>query len=165
VRFLVCVFASQYPRGVAGLVLVDHTSDWHDLTPRQAFHAARGIQLSRVGAGLARVGVVRASLCPPHRRRAWRAAEISCASSARRLARTLERLVAKSGSCRGGASGRRDAVVAAEVLPRDGAGTSRLMQTWRMSSAGALAALPDVAARRHLERQSAAGHARQTASG
>ena len=60
--FLVCAYASQYPRDVAGLVLVDPPSDWHDLTPRQAFMLRGGIQLSRVGAGLARVGVVRASL-------------------------------------------------------------------------------------------------------
>jgi pimeloyl-ACP methyl ester carboxylesterase len=60
--FLVCAYASQYPREVAGLVLLDPPSDWHDMTPRQAFMLRGGIQLSRAGAGLARVGVVRACL-------------------------------------------------------------------------------------------------------
>jgi pimeloyl-ACP methyl ester carboxylesterase len=60
--FLVCAYAAQYPRDVAGLVLVDPPSDWHDMTRRQSFMLRGGIQLSRVGAGLARVGVVRACL-------------------------------------------------------------------------------------------------------
>jgi pimeloyl-ACP methyl ester carboxylesterase len=60
--FLVCAYASQYPRDVAGLVLVEPPSDWHEMTPRQAFMLRGGVHLSRVGAGLARVGVVRACL-------------------------------------------------------------------------------------------------------
>jgi pimeloyl-ACP methyl ester carboxylesterase len=60
--FLICAYASQHPREVAGLVLVDPPSDWHELTPRQAFMLRGGTQLSRVGELLARVGVVRACL-------------------------------------------------------------------------------------------------------
>jgi len=60
--FLVCAYAAQYPRDVAGLVLVEPPSDWHEMTPRQAFMLRGGVQLSRVGAGLARFGVVRACL-------------------------------------------------------------------------------------------------------
>jgi len=60
--FLVSAYAAHYPRDVAGLVLVEPPSDWHEMTPRQAFMLRGGVQLSRVGAGLARFGVVRACL-------------------------------------------------------------------------------------------------------
>jgi pimeloyl-ACP methyl ester carboxylesterase len=60
--FLVCAYAAQHPDDVAGLVLVDPPSDWHELTPRQAFMLRGGVQLSRIGEGLARAGVVRACL-------------------------------------------------------------------------------------------------------
>jgi pimeloyl-ACP methyl ester carboxylesterase len=60
--FLVCAYASQHPRDVAGLILVDPPSDWHEMTPRHAYMLRGGVQLSRVGELLARLGVVRASL-------------------------------------------------------------------------------------------------------
>jgi pimeloyl-ACP methyl ester carboxylesterase len=60
--FLVCAYASWYPSGTAGLVLLDPPSEWHQLTRQQARLLWGGIQLSRVGGLLARVGVVRACL-------------------------------------------------------------------------------------------------------
>ena len=60
--FLVSAYTSQHPDNVAGLVLVDPPSDWHEITPRQARMLRGGVQLSRVGGVLARLGVVRASL-------------------------------------------------------------------------------------------------------
>src|SRR5438874_10567536 len=60
--FLVCAYASQYPADVAGIVLLDPPSEWHELTRHQTRLLWGGIQLSRVGGVLARVGVVRACL-------------------------------------------------------------------------------------------------------
>src|SRR6266542_3460760 len=60
--FLVCAYASQHPDDVAGLVLLDPPSEWHEITREQAHLLWGGIQLSRIGAGLARLGVVRACL-------------------------------------------------------------------------------------------------------
>lgn len=60
--FLVCAYASAHPADVAGLVLLDPPSEWHQVTRRQARMLWGGIQLSRVGGILARIGVVRASL-------------------------------------------------------------------------------------------------------
>ena len=60
--FLVCAYASRYPTAIAGIVLLDPPSDWHELTRRQARLLWGGIQLSRVGGVLARIGVVRACL-------------------------------------------------------------------------------------------------------
>jgi pimeloyl-ACP methyl ester carboxylesterase len=60
--FLVCVYASQHPEDVAGLVLLDPPSEWQQVTRQQAHLLWGGIQLSRVGAILARIGVVRACL-------------------------------------------------------------------------------------------------------
>lgn len=60
--FLTCAYAAQHPAEVAGLVLLDPPSEWHEPTPRQAKLLWGGIQLSRLGGMLARVGVVRASL-------------------------------------------------------------------------------------------------------
>jgi pimeloyl-ACP methyl ester carboxylesterase len=60
--FLVCVYASQHPADVAGLVLIDPPSEWHELTRQQARLLWGGIQLSRFGGVLARLGVVRACL-------------------------------------------------------------------------------------------------------
>src|SRR5262245_10156424 len=60
--FLVCAFASAHPRDVAGLVLIDPPSEWHELTAQQARMLHGGVQLARLGGVLARVGVVRASL-------------------------------------------------------------------------------------------------------
>ncbi|MGH9410912.1 MAG: alpha/beta fold hydrolase [Vicinamibacterales bacterium] len=60
--FLVCAYASRHPADVAGLVLLDPPSEWHEPTRQQARLLLGGIHLSRLGAVLARVGVVRASL-------------------------------------------------------------------------------------------------------
>ena len=60
--FLVCAYASQHPNDVAGLVFLDPPSEWHELTRKQARLLWGGIQLSRIGGILARVGVVRACL-------------------------------------------------------------------------------------------------------
>jgi pimeloyl-ACP methyl ester carboxylesterase len=60
--FLVCAYASQYPAETAGLVLLDPPSEWHRITRRQARLLRGGIQLSRIGEVLARVGIVRACL-------------------------------------------------------------------------------------------------------
>lgn len=60
--FLVCAYASRYPADVAGVVLLDPPSEWHELTPHQARLLWGGIQLSRVGGVLARIGIVRACL-------------------------------------------------------------------------------------------------------
>ena len=60
--FLVYAYASAHPADVAGLVLLDPPSEWHGVTRRQARMLWGGIQLSRVGAVLARIGLVRAGL-------------------------------------------------------------------------------------------------------
>ena len=60
--FLVCAYASEHPADIAGLVLIDPPSEWHEVTREQARLLWGGIQLSRVGGVLARVGVVRACL-------------------------------------------------------------------------------------------------------
>ena len=60
--FLVCAYASAHPADVAGLVLLDPPSEWHHVTRRQARMLWGGIQLSRIGGILARIGVVRAGL-------------------------------------------------------------------------------------------------------
>lgn len=60
--FLVYAYASVHPADVAGLVLLDPPSDWHRVTRRQARMLWGGIQLSRIGGILARIGVVRAGL-------------------------------------------------------------------------------------------------------
>jgi pimeloyl-ACP methyl ester carboxylesterase len=60
--FLVCAYASQRPNDIAGLVLLDPPSDWHEITREQAHLLWGGIQLSRIGSILATFGVVRACL-------------------------------------------------------------------------------------------------------
>jgi pimeloyl-ACP methyl ester carboxylesterase len=57
-------FARAHPREVAGLVFVDplHPEDWCDPSPHQRQMLRGAIFLSRVGALLARLGVVRLSL-------------------------------------------------------------------------------------------------------
>ena len=59
---LVCAYASAHPADIAGLVLLDPPSEWHPMTGQRARLLRGGIQLSRVGELLARVGVVRACL-------------------------------------------------------------------------------------------------------
>jgi pimeloyl-ACP methyl ester carboxylesterase len=60
--FLIYAYASAHPADVAGLVLLDPPSEWHRVTRRQARLLWGGIQLSRLGGILARIGLVRAGL-------------------------------------------------------------------------------------------------------
>jgi pimeloyl-ACP methyl ester carboxylesterase len=60
--FVVIAFAVRHPDRVAGLVLVDPAVEWLSSTPHQAHLLWGGRQLSRIGALLAHVGVVRACL-------------------------------------------------------------------------------------------------------
>jgi pimeloyl-ACP methyl ester carboxylesterase len=60
--FLVSAFATRHSTKVAGLVLVDPATEWLATTPHRARLLWGGQKLSRIGALLARVGVVRACL-------------------------------------------------------------------------------------------------------
>ena len=60
--FLVCAYASLHPADVAGLLLLDPPSDWHQITRERSRLLWGGIQLSRMGSLLARMGIVRACL-------------------------------------------------------------------------------------------------------
>ena len=60
--FLVSAYAHRHSAQVAGLVLVDPATEWRSPTPRQTRLLWGGQKLSRIGALLARVGVVRACL-------------------------------------------------------------------------------------------------------
>jgi pimeloyl-ACP methyl ester carboxylesterase len=60
--FLVYAYASAHPADIAGLVLLDPPSEWHEIPRRQARMLWGGIQLSRIGGILARIGAVRAGL-------------------------------------------------------------------------------------------------------
>jgi pimeloyl-ACP methyl ester carboxylesterase len=57
-------FAAFYPDETAGLVLVDPVDprEWHPLTPERERMLRRAVRLSRRGAALARIGVVRGCL-------------------------------------------------------------------------------------------------------
>jgi pimeloyl-ACP methyl ester carboxylesterase len=55
-------YAARHPRNVAGLVLVDPPTDWLAIGPEQARRLRGATHLSRIGAALAHVGVVRACL-------------------------------------------------------------------------------------------------------
>ena len=60
--FLALVYAMRYPADVAGLVLLDPPTEWQRVSGARARVLWGGIQLSRFGGLLARVGVVRACL-------------------------------------------------------------------------------------------------------
>jgi pimeloyl-ACP methyl ester carboxylesterase len=60
--FVVRAYASRFARDVAGLVLVDPPTDWLTMTRQQSRMLRGGVQLSRIGAVLAHLGVVRACL-------------------------------------------------------------------------------------------------------
>ena len=60
--FVVRAFAMRRPEQVVGLVLVDPATEWLTTTPQRTRLLRGGQQLSRVGAMLAHVGVVRACL-------------------------------------------------------------------------------------------------------
>jgi pimeloyl-ACP methyl ester carboxylesterase len=61
---IVRVFQQQHPDLFAGMVLVDPIvrTEWRDLTPPRARMLERGVRLSRRGAVLARMGIVRLAL-------------------------------------------------------------------------------------------------------
>jgi pimeloyl-ACP methyl ester carboxylesterase len=60
--FVVCAYAARHPGRVTGLVLVDPPVEWLRMTPQRARLLWGGRHLSRIGAILARLGVVRACL-------------------------------------------------------------------------------------------------------
>ena len=60
--FVVRAYASRHPESVRGLVLVDPPTEWLTMTPQRARMLQGGRHLSRMGALLAHVGVVRACL-------------------------------------------------------------------------------------------------------
>ena len=60
--FVVRGFAMRFPNAVAGLVLVDPAMEWLTPTPAHVYRLRRARYLSRLGAWLARIGVVRVSL-------------------------------------------------------------------------------------------------------
>ena len=60
--WIVRAYASRHPEGVVGLVLVDPPTEWLVMTPHRARLLRGGRYLSRIGALLARLGVVRACL-------------------------------------------------------------------------------------------------------
>ena len=60
--FVVRAYAMRHPEQVAGIVLVDPAIEWLTATPQRARMLRGGRQLSRVGAFLAHIGVVRACL-------------------------------------------------------------------------------------------------------
>ena len=60
--FVVRGFAMRHPDAVAGLVLVDPAMEWLTQTPERLYRLRRASVLSRIGAWLARIGVVKVSL-------------------------------------------------------------------------------------------------------
>lgn len=60
--FIVLAFAARHPERTAGLVLVDPPMEWLSITPGRAHLLWGARRLSKIGAGLARLGVVRLSL-------------------------------------------------------------------------------------------------------
>jgi pimeloyl-ACP methyl ester carboxylesterase len=60
--FVISAYAMRHTANVAGLVLVDPATEWLAMTPHRVRLLWGGRQLSRVGALLAHVGVVRACL-------------------------------------------------------------------------------------------------------
>ena len=59
---LACAYAAANPGAIAGLVLLDPPSEWHELTRERARLLRGAIHLSRLGGILARLGIVRACL-------------------------------------------------------------------------------------------------------
>jgi pimeloyl-ACP methyl ester carboxylesterase len=58
--FVVRTYAARHPAYVAGIVLIDPPTEWLDPTPQRARMLRGAIYLSRIGAVLARLGIVRA---------------------------------------------------------------------------------------------------------
>ena len=60
--FVIRAYAERHPQRVVGLVLVDPPTEWLTITPHRERLLRRGQRLSRVGAVMAHIGVVRGSL-------------------------------------------------------------------------------------------------------
>jgi pimeloyl-ACP methyl ester carboxylesterase len=60
--FVIRAYAAKHPDRVIGLVLVDPPTEWLAMTPERLRLIRRGKRLSRVGAVLAELGIVRACL-------------------------------------------------------------------------------------------------------
>jgi pimeloyl-ACP methyl ester carboxylesterase len=60
--FVIQAHAERHPEKVVGLVLVDPPTEWLTMTPHRERMLRRGQRLSRVGAVLAHIGMVRGSL-------------------------------------------------------------------------------------------------------
>ncbi len=60
--FVIRAYAARHPASVVGLVMVDPPTEWLTITSQRARMLRGGRQLSRVGALLAHIGVVRACL-------------------------------------------------------------------------------------------------------
>jgi len=60
--FVIRAYASRHPDDVLGLVLVDPPTEWLTMTPQLVRMLRGGRHLSRIGAVLAHIGVVRACL-------------------------------------------------------------------------------------------------------
>jgi pimeloyl-ACP methyl ester carboxylesterase len=60
--FVIRAYAARNPESIVGLVMVDPPSEWLTITPERARLLQGARQLSRVGALLARIGVVRVCL-------------------------------------------------------------------------------------------------------
>ena len=88
--------AAHHPEYVAGLVLIDPPIEWLHPRPDQDRRLARAIRLSRLGALLAQVGVVRASLSLLMRGQVAAPRRVARAFGAA-AAGTIERLVGEVG--------------------------------------------------------------------
>ena len=60
--FVVRAYAARHPERIVGLVLVDPPTEWLSMTPQRRRLLRRGQRLSRVGAVLAELGIVRGCL-------------------------------------------------------------------------------------------------------
>jgi pimeloyl-ACP methyl ester carboxylesterase len=60
--FVISAYAARHPQNVVGLVLVDPATEWLTITPERARMLQGGRYVSRIGALLAQIGVVRACL-------------------------------------------------------------------------------------------------------
>ena len=157
--FLVCAYASQHPSEVAGLVLLDPPSEWHEITREQARLLWGGIQLSRIGGILARLGIVRACLAlltggaPGVPRNFVRIFGPTAARTLERLVGEVRKLPARRSSDGAGA------LVPAEMFSGDG------RSPLRTGGNGRHGRRRDVASRRsaghRLERRSTGGHDRE----
>jgi pimeloyl-ACP methyl ester carboxylesterase len=86
--------AARHPESVAGLVLIDPPTDWLQPGPEQVWRITRAIRLARLGALLARAGIVRGCLSLIMGRHAAASRRVARAFGAT-AERTVERLVAE----------------------------------------------------------------------